>query len=415
MQKRGTYKDVRKAGGGIRGKGVFERLVIFTTFLLTLSMASMPAYAGSGLIQKIKVVPGNHISPGQGFGVYVEGKGLCDDMALFVVSPQSQQKEWKWYNMPPFNGKSAYDLSNPQKLSSAGMGNIPGNQGLYTIIARPGPKARACKGRAVATLTIKEASTSTPDTTGRIKTQGTISIKLPDLVVQSITLKQKPNGQCVPYITIKNIGSGGVPLSKYSDSWVTLIKPKSSQSSPSPYYWAGDYNLSAVDPNHHLTQPHSMVSFEWKSVWLKKGTYAFGAVVDRTQKINEINEGNNTKPPQKLICGPRLHLSKSQMIQPGVYSGPNGVSFKLLKSIPHGTNLASPASKGIWVQLGSPSSGKAEKGIIVQRNWNTSGKNEKGIILQNVPPDGTYIGPNGVKIVIQHGVVGPNTVNHPAR
>ncbi len=295
MKGKEFYKKGREVCNDSGRGRMFKRLTALVVSLLALSFTSLQAHAGGGIIEKIKVVPGNVISPGQGFGVYVEGQGVCDDLALFVLPPQSQQQEWKWYNVPPFNGKSAYDLSNSQKLSSTSMGNILGNPGVYSIIARPGPHAKICKGRAESKVVIKESSISKPGTSA--------APSRPDLVVQSITLHKKPNGQCVPYITVKNKGSAGVPVSKYHKAVLSLIKPPTSPSSPVPYYYVGDYFLSAVDPGHALTHPGGQVGFEWKAEWLKPGAYAFGAIVDTDNKVTELNEGNNTLAPKSLVCG----------------------------------------------------------------------------------------------------------------
>ncbi len=251
--------------------------VFLAVFVLT---AWIPANA-AGVIKGIKVVPKNVIIQGQGFAIYVTGQGVCDDLYLHLKTPV-QQFEWKWYNAPPFNGKPAYDLGNPKKLFAGIMGNI----GTYHIIARPGPHAKKCKGRAEARVVIKETSTSKPGT-------GAAPSK-PDLVVESISLKQKPSGQCVPYISIKNVGGAGVPLTKYQTSMVYLTKPSSI---------LGEYKLAAVDPGHKLANPGGKVGFEWKSVWLNKGAYAFGATADGNHKISELNEGNNTLPPKTLVCG----------------------------------------------------------------------------------------------------------------
>lgn len=286
MKWKAFYKKGRAVCDDPGGGRMFKRLTALVVSLLALSFTPLQAHAGGGIIEKIKVVPGNLISPGQAFGVYVEGKGVCDDLTLFVLPPLSQQQEWKWYNVPPFNGKSAYDLSNPKKLSSTSMGNILGNSGVYSIIARPGPHAKTCKGRAEAKVVIKEASILKPGTSA--------APSRPDLVVESITLRQKPNGQCVPVITIKNIGSAGVPLNKYQTSMVYLTRPSDI---------LGEYKLAAVDPGHKLASPGGKVGFEWKSVWLNKGAYAFGATADGNHKISELNEGNNSLAPKSLVCG----------------------------------------------------------------------------------------------------------------
>ncbi len=119
----------------------------------------------------------------------------------------------------------------------------------------------------------------------------------PDLIVQDIKLIK----DCKIKVTIKNIGTAGVP-----DSGYNMQNGASIQMYKGSKPWGG-IRLGAVDTAKKLKQPGATVSYIWfpgaANLDLGAGTHSIKLVVDNNNAVIESNETNNTLT-KRLGCKP---------------------------------------------------------------------------------------------------------------
>lgn len=113
--------------------------------------------------------------------------------------------------------------------------------------------------------------------------------KLPDLIVSNIKLIKN----CKIKITIKNIGTAGVP-----DSGYDLHKGAGIQMVKGSKAWGG-IRLGAIDSTGLLKTPGGSVQHVWfpeaKNLALGCGTHSLKVIVDNNNAVKELNEKNNSK------------------------------------------------------------------------------------------------------------------------
>jgi hypothetical protein len=123
--------------------------------------------------------------------------------------------------------------------------------------------------------------------------------RLPDLIVSDIELMQ----DCKIKVTLKNVGTGGVPASVYSgnmsdDSAVQMYKGSQAH---------GGMVLRVFDPSGLLKSPGASVSKVWfpgaANLALGPGTHSIKVIVDNNNAVAESNENNNSRT-ERLTCEP---------------------------------------------------------------------------------------------------------------
>lgn len=192
----------------------------------------------------------------------------------------------------------------------------------------------------------------------KVKPRILSKIKLPDLKITNIRVI-KLNKECKVEITIKNIGTAGVPDEKYGmvgdDSKASSVRVEIG-SIPS----VGRY-LRKVDPDGKLKKPGGEV----KHIWFKTdgfstvppGLHSITAIADDNSRIAELNERNN-RLTKRLNCpkpkGPDL-IVKRIYIKPG-NPGTNDLIYFFAEIQNIGT-LAVPVSKASF-RIGGETNGK---------------------------------------------------------
>jgi subtilase family serine protease len=191
-----------------------------------------------------------------------------------------------------------------------------------------------------------------------VKPRDLARIKLPDLTITNIRVI-KLNKECKVAITIKNIGTAGVPDEKYGmvgdDSKASSVRVEIG-SIPS----VGRY-LRMVDPDGKLKTPGGEVKHIWFETdsfsTVPPGLHSITAIADDNSKISELNESNN-RLTKRLICptpkGPDL-IVKSVYIKPG-NPGTNDL-IHFFAQIQNTGNLAAPVSKASF-RIGGETNGK---------------------------------------------------------
>ena len=119
------------------------------------------------------------------------------------------------------------------------------------------------------------------------KTPGGIK-KLPDLIVRDIRLVEG----CKIQVTIKNIGTAGVP-----DSYYDLPNAVGVQMYKGTQAWGGII-LKGFDPAGHLKSPGGTATHIWfpgaANLNLPAGTHTLKVIVDHMNVLTELDEGNNS-------------------------------------------------------------------------------------------------------------------------
>ncbi len=120
--------------------------------------------------------------------------------------------------------------------------------------------------------------------------------KKPDLIVSDIRLVQ----DCKIEVTVKNIGSAGVP-----DTFYNLPDAVGVQMYKGGAPWGGII-LSGFDPAGHLKVPGGSASWIWfpgaANLNLAPGAHQIKVEVDNNHNLDELNESNNTLT-RELKCG----------------------------------------------------------------------------------------------------------------
>ncbi|MCK5003948.1 MAG: hypothetical protein KAS21_02620 [Candidatus Aminicenantes bacterium] len=192
----------------------------------------------------------------------------------------------------------------------------------------------------------------------KVNTNTLARIKLPDLVVSNIVVI-KINNECKVELTIRNIGTAGVPAEKYGmvgdDSKASSVRVKIG-AIPS----TGRY-LRLVDPDGKLKIPGGIV----KHIWFKTddfstvpaGLHSITATVDDNTKIAELNENNN-RMTKRLVCKmpkrPDLTIKRIYIKPPNPNKGDLIYFYAQIQNI--GTAPA-PASKALF-KIGGETFGK---------------------------------------------------------
>jgi hypothetical protein len=112
--------------------------------------------------------------------------------------------------------------------------------------------------------------------------------KLPDLIVRDIRLVKN----CKIQVTIRNIGTAGVP-----DSYYDLPNAVGVQMYKGTQPWGGII-LKGFDPAGHLKSPGGTATHIWfpgaANLNLPAGTHTLKVIVDHSNVLTEMNEGNNS-------------------------------------------------------------------------------------------------------------------------
>jgi CARDB len=128
---------------------------------------------------------------------------------------------------------------------------------------------------------------------------GGFQVKLPDLIVRDIRLVQG----CKIEITVKNIGSAGVPASFYN-----LPKAVAVQLYNGGKPWGGII-LSGFDKAGKLKSPGGVAKHIWfpkaANLNLSAGTHSLKAIVDFHKVLTEKKENNNSLT-KRVTCKPFL-------------------------------------------------------------------------------------------------------------
>ena len=142
--------------------------------------------------------------------------------------------------------------------------------------------------------------------------------KLPDLIVSHIKLIK----DCKIQITIKNIGTAGVP-----DSGYDLNKGAGIQMLKGGKAWGG-IRLGAIDRSGFLKVPGGAVKHVWfpkaKNLELGCGTHSIKVIVDNNNAVKELNEKNNSKTV-RLTCKEGCDKKAKGAIQRKTSGIPTGV------------------------------------------------------------------------------------------
>jgi hypothetical protein len=116
--------------------------------------------------------------------------------------------------------------------------------------------------------------------------------RMPDLVVKDIRLIKN----CKIQVTIKNIGTAGVPSSSYETVGVQMYKGNQP--------WGGII-LKGFDPPGKLKVPGGTATHVWfplaANLDLGGGTHTIKVIADHGSVLPELNETNNTRT-ERLIC-----------------------------------------------------------------------------------------------------------------
>jgi hypothetical protein len=116
--------------------------------------------------------------------------------------------------------------------------------------------------------------------------------RMPDLVVKDIKLIKN----CKIEVTIKNIGTAGVPDSYYETVSVQMFK----ENQP----WGGII-LKGFDPTGKLKVPGGTATHTWfplaANLNLEAGTHSIKVIADNGSVLPELNETNNTRT-ERLTC-----------------------------------------------------------------------------------------------------------------
>jgi len=119
--------------------------------------------------------------------------------------------------------------------------------------------------------------------------------KIPDLIVKDIQLVEG----CKIKVTVKNIGTGGVPSSYYE-----LPNAVGVQMYNGTKPWGG-LILKGFDPAGNLKTAGGVASYIWfpeaDNLRLKTGKYKITVIVDINKNLAELNEANNSLA-KVLVC-----------------------------------------------------------------------------------------------------------------
>lgn len=121
------------------------------------------------------------------------------------------------------------------------------------------------------------------------------SQKLPDLIVRRIRLIK----DCKIEVSVKNIGTAGVP-----DSYYNLPNAVGVQMYNGTKPWGG-LILKGFDPKGKLKSPGGIATYIWfpgaSNLNLAQGTHSIKVVVDNNKALTELNENNNSLT-KRLNC-----------------------------------------------------------------------------------------------------------------
>jgi hypothetical protein len=130
----------------------------------------------------------------------------------------------------------------------------------------------------------------------RASDSGQTGRRMPDLIVSDIALVQG----CKIKVTLKNIGTAGVPAAKYN-----LPKAVGVQMYKGTQPWGGII-LKGFDAAGKLKVPGGTASWIWfpgaANLNLGPGTHTIRVVVDHNKNLAELNESNNSRT-ERLTCG----------------------------------------------------------------------------------------------------------------
>jgi hypothetical protein len=167
---------------------------------------------------------------------------------------------------------------------------------VMALIAIPEPGNCARLQPKVKSMVQKSQEKTTP---ARPKT-------MPDLIVSDIRLIK----DCKIQITIKNIGTAGVPASGY-----VLSKGAGIQMYKGGKPWGG-VRLGVIDPSRRLTTPGSVVKHIWfpraNNLKLGPGWHSLTVTVDNNNAVKELNEKNNSKTVRQSCQKPGTPKGKAK-------------------------------------------------------------------------------------------------------
>ncbi|MCP4707475.1 MAG: hypothetical protein GY869_02520, partial [Planctomycetes bacterium] len=132
--------------------------------------------------------------------------------------------------------------------------------------------------------------------------------KLPDLVVKDIRLIKN----CKIEVTVKNIGTAGVPSSYYD-----LPKAVAVQMYKGTKPWGG-LILKGFDPAGKLKVPGGTAVHTWfpraANLNLTPGTHSIKVIVDNGKVLTELSETNNSLT-RRLTCKKTIGLTTTTTIK----------------------------------------------------------------------------------------------------
>lgn len=183
------------------------------------------------------------------------------------------------------------------------------------------------------------------------------AVKLPDLIVSDIKLIK----DCKIEITLKNIGTAGVPASGYD-----LHKGAGIQMYKSGKAWGG-IRLGAVDRSGRLKTPGNSVKHVWfpgaANLALGAGTHSIKVIVDNNNAVAELNEKNNSKTVRLTCKNPVAGKKTSRQVKGGS-KAPAGVQQKKTLQMQTAKLPTGVQQKGTLQMQGTQIPGGAQKIVM---------------------------------------------------
>ena len=194
-----------------------------------------------------------------------------------------------YVNGKPWGGKTIWLFDSTRKLVK------PGGKAACVLSYKVG--MTPIKVRAVVDLhnDVKEANEQNNEMTKPLRCKPYV-VKRPDLTVSNIRLV----GRCKILVTIRNIGTAGVP-----DSYYDLPDAVAVQMYNGTKPWGGMI-LKMFDPAGKLKAPGGLASHVWfpnaANLNLSPGVHTLKVIVDVHKKLAELKENNN-ELTKRVKCG----------------------------------------------------------------------------------------------------------------
>ncbi|MEN8154826.1 MAG: hypothetical protein ABFR75_12475 [Acidobacteriota bacterium] len=211
-----------------------------------------------------------------------------------------------YYNLPNAVGVQMYNGTKPwgglilKGFDPAGKLKTPGGIATYIWFPRAAnlnltPGTHSIKVVVDSNKNLTELKETNNSLTRRLKCRQPGSQKLPDLIVRRIRLIKN----CKIEVSVKNIGTAGVP-----DSYYNLPNAVGVQMYNGTKPWGG-LILKGFDPAGKLKTPGGIATYIWfpmaANLNLTPGTHSIKVIVDSNKNLTELKETNNSLT-RRLKC-----------------------------------------------------------------------------------------------------------------